>query len=86
MRTLCDTTELEVEQSRLLVEMDTAVAMTERVIAENKAATDQGEYQRHRNELVARFESAKDGYGRVAGEISDRRGKRKVYMQFISRL
>jgi len=73
MRTLCDTTELEVEQSRLLAEMDAAVAMTERLIEENKAAaTDQGEYRRCRNELVAWYESAKDGYERVSGEISDR--------------
>ena len=84
MRTLCDTTELEVEQSRLLAEMDAAVVMTERIIAENKvAATDQGEYQRRRNELVIRYESAKDGYEKVSGEISDRQGKRKVYMRFI---
>lgn len=37
MRTLCDATQLEVEQSRLLVEMDTAVALTERIIVKNKA-------------------------------------------------
>ena len=87
MRTLCDTTELEVEQSRLLAEMDAAVAMRERIIAENKAAaTDQEEYQRHRNELVTRYEFAKDGYERVSGEISDRQGKWKVYMRFISGL
>jgi hypothetical protein len=87
MRTLCDTTELEVEQSRLLAEMDAAVAMTERIIAENKAATtDQGEYQRRRNELVIRYESAKDGYEKVSGEISDRQGKRKTYMRFIGGL
>ena len=87
MRTLCDTTELEVEQSRLLAEMDAAVVMTERIIAENKVtATDQGEYQRRRNELVTRYESAKDGYEKVSGEISDRQGKRKVYMRFIGGL
>ena len=84
MRTLCDTRELETEQSRLLAKKDAAVAMSERLIAENKvAAIDQGEYQRCRNELVIRYESAKDGYEKVSGEISERQGKRKVYMQFI---
>ncbi len=87
MRTLCDTTELEVEQSRLLTEMDAVAAMVERIVAENKAAVmDQGEYQRHRNELVIRYESAKDGYERVSGEISDRQGRWKVYMRFIGGL
>lgn len=67
--------------------MDAAVAMTEKIIAENKvAATDKGEYQRCRNELVIRYESAKDGYERVSGEISDRQGKRKVYTRFIGEL
>lgn len=37
-RTLCDTTELEMEQSSLLIEMNAAVVMTERIIAENKVA------------------------------------------------
>lgn len=87
MRALCDTTELEIEQSRFLTEMDAAAAMAERIIAENKtAAVDQVEYQRHRNELVARYESAKNGYEKVSGEIADRQGKRKVYMQFIGGL
>lgn len=87
MRTLCDITELEVEQSRFLAEMDAAAAMTERIIAENKAAPmDQGEYQGHRNELVARYEAAESGYKRAAGEIADRQGKRKVFMQFIGGL
>lgn len=86
MLTLCDTTEQEVEQSRLLTEMNIAVTMTEKIIEENKAATDQGKYQRRRNELVIRYESAKDGYERISGEISDRQGKRKVYMSFIGGL
>lgn len=52
MRTLCDTTELEVEQSRLLTEMDAVAAMVERIVVENKAAAmNQEEYQRRRNEL-----------------------------------
>lgn len=71
---------MELKQSLLLTEMDAAVVMTERIIAENKAAaTDQGEYQRRRNELAIRYESAKDGYEKVSGEISDRQGKRKTY-------
>ena len=87
MRTLCDTTELEVEQSRLVAEMDAAVAMTGRLVAESKAAPmDQGEYQSRRDELVSQYESAKDGYERVAGEIADRQGRRKVYMRFIGGL
>ncbi|MCI9127623.1 MAG: hypothetical protein HFG28_10640 [Eubacterium sp.] len=75
MRTLCDTSELE--QSRLLTEMDTVAAMVERIVAENKAAAmDQEEYQRRRNELVARYEAARDGYEKASGEISGRgRGK-----------
>ena len=56
---VCDTT--EVKQSRLLAEMDAAVAMMERIIAENKAAaTDQGEYQRYRNKLVIWYDSANE--------------------------
>ena len=85
MRTLCDTSELE--QSRLLTEMDTVAAMVERIVAENKAAAmDQEEYQRRRNELVARYEAARDGYEKASGEISDRQGKRKTYMRFIGGL
>lgn len=38
------------------------------------------------NELVARYESAKEGYEKTSKEISDRQGKRKVYMRFIGGL
>ena len=87
MRTVCDTTELEVEQSRLLTEMEAVAEMVKRIVAENKAAAiDQGEYQMRRNELVARYESAKEGYGRASDEISERQRKRKVYMRFIGGL
>ena len=86
MRTLCDTTELETEQSRLLEELDSA-AMTERIVAENKTAVmDQGEYQKRYNDLLIQYESAKGRYEKVSGMIADRQGKRKVYMQFISGL
>ena len=87
MRTLCDTTELEVEQSRFLTETKMVAEMVKRIVAENKAeAMDQEEYQRRRNELVARYEAARDGYERASGEISDRQGKRKTYMRFIGGL
>ena len=87
MRTVCDTTELEVERSRLLTESETVAEMVKRIVAENQtAAADQEEYQRRRNELVARYESAKEGYGRVSDEISERQRKRKVYMRFIGGL
>lgn len=70
-----------------MAEMDAAVAMTGRLVAESKAAPmDQGEYQSRRDELVSQYESAKDGYERVAGEIADRQGRRKVYMRFIGGL
>lgn len=75
------------EQSRLLTEMETVAEMVKRIVAENKAAaTDQEEYQRRRNELVARYEAARDGYEKASDEISDRQGKRKTYMRFISGL
>ena len=87
MRTVCDTTELEVERSRLLTESETVAEMVKRIVAENQTAVaDQEEYQRHRNELVARYKSAKEGYGRVSDEIYDRQGKRKTYMRFIGGL
>jgi len=87
MRTLCDTTELEVEQSRFQTETRTVAEMVKRIVAENKAeAMDQEEYQRRRNELVARYEAARDGYEKASGEISDRQGKRKTYMRFIGGL
>ncbi len=35
MRTVYDTTELEVEQNRLLTEMDTVAGMVKRIVAEN---------------------------------------------------
>lgn len=61
--------------------------MVKRIVAENKAeAMDQEEYQRRRNELVARYEAARDGYEKASGEISDRQGKRKTYMRFIGGL
>lgn len=34
MRTVCDTTELEVEQNRLLTEMETVAEMVKRIVAE----------------------------------------------------
>ena len=87
MRTVCDTTELEVERSRLLTESETVAEMVKRIVAENQtAAADQEEYQRRRNELVARYESAKEGYGKASDEISERQRKRKVYMRFIGGL
>ena len=87
MRTLCDTTELEVEQSRLLTEMKTVAEMVKRIVAENQTtAADQREYQMRRNELVARYESAKDGHEKASEEIADRQRKRKVYMRFIGGL
>lgn len=87
MLTLCDTTELKAEQSRLLDELDSAATMTERIVAENKTAVmDQGEYQKRYNELLIQYESAKSRYERVSGMIADRQGKRKVYMQFIGGL
>ncbi len=87
MRTLCDTTELEVEQSRFLTETKMVAEMVKRIVAENKAeAMDQEEYQRRRNELAARYEAARDGYEKASGEISDRQGKRKTYMRFIGGL
>ena len=61
--------------------------MVKRIVAENQtAAADQSEYQMRRNELIARYESAKDGYEKASGEISDRQGKRKTYMRFIGEL
>ena len=81
MRTLCDTT--EVEQSRFQTETKTVAEMVKRIVAENKAAPmNRKEYQRRRNELVARYEAARDGYR----EISNRQGKRKTYMRFIGGL
>lgn len=47
---------------------------------------DQEECQRRRNELVARYEAAGDGYEKASREISDRQGKRKTYMRFVSGL
>lgn len=47
---------------------------------------DQEDYQRQRNELVARYDAARDGYEKASGEISDRQGKRKTYMRFIGGL
>lgn len=42
------------------------------------APMDQEEYQRCRNELVARYEAARDGYEKASREISDRQGKQKT--------
>lgn len=87
MQMVCDTTELEMEQSHLLTEMDAVAAMVERIVAENKTTVmDQKEYRRHRNELVAWCEVARDGYEKTSGEISNRQGKRKTYMRFIGGL
>ncbi len=67
MRTLCDTTELEVEQSRFQTETKTVAEMVKRIVAENKAAPmNRKEYQRRRNELVARYEAARDGYREIS--------------------
>lgn len=87
MRTLCDTTELETEQSRFLTEMETAIVMTEGVVAKNKTAImNQDKYQKRYNELIAQHEAAKDRYEKVSEMIADRQGNRKVYMQFIGGL
>lgn len=87
MRTLCDTTELEVEQSRFLTETKMVAEMVKKIVAENQTtAADQREYQMRRNELVARYESAKDGHEKASEEIADRQRKRKVYMRSIGGL
>lgn len=87
MQMVCDTTELETEQSHLLTEMDAVAAMVERIVAENKTTVmDQKEYRRQRNELVAWCGAARDGYEKASGEISNRQGKRKTYMWFIGGL
>lgn len=71
MWTVCDTTELE--QSRLLTEMDAMATMVERLVAENKAPVmNLGRYQRWD--------------GKASGETSDGQGKRKTYMRFIGGL
>ncbi len=78
MRTVCDITELEVEQSRLLTEMDAVTAMMERIVAKNKAAVmDQGEYQRRRNELIARMRRPETGTKKHPGRFPTGKGRGK---------
>ena len=70
-QTLCDTTALSEEKTKLQQELAVLVEMTEKAVRENaRIAQDQGEYQRHYDGMVARYDAAKARFDEVTEAIS----------------
>ena len=91
-QTLCDTTELEQEKATLGQEslkglakasLAVLVEMTEKAVRENaRIAQDQGEYQRHYDGLVARYDAAKARFGEVTEAISAKKSQAERLAMF----
>lgn len=84
MATVCNTTELEKEQSPLLNEMKVIVEMTRNIINENaRMAIDQKEYQEKYDSLVVRYEEIKQKYDKVTEAISGKQSQAEHFKDFI---
>ncbi|WP_256388677.1 zinc ribbon domain-containing protein [Olsenella sp. HMSC062G07] len=84
---LYSTAGLEKERVSLEEEMNVASGLIDQLIAENaRKAQDQAEYQRRYDELVSRFEAAKNNLAQVASEIERRTLVRETIETFLTDL
>ena len=82
-QTLCDTTALGEEKAKLQQELAVLVEMTEKAVMQNaRLAQDQGEYQRHYNGLVERYDAAKARFDEVMEAISARESQAERLAMF----
>ncbi len=86
-QTLCDISELEREKAILGQELAVLVEMTQNCIVENaRIAQDRGEYQKHYNGLVERYEATKARFDEVTEAIAERSAKGERLACFIRTL
>ena len=83
-KTLCVTTALQEEKSKLGEEMAVLVEMTQNIVAENaRVAQDQDEYQKRYDGLVQRYDTAKARYDEVVSAISAKEAQGERLSDFI---
>ena len=83
-KTLCVTTALQEEKSKLGEEMAVLVEMTQNIVAENaRVAQDQDEYQKRYDGLVQRYDAAKARYDEVVSAISAKEAQSERLSDFI---
>ena len=86
-QTLCDTTALVEERTKLQQELAVLVEMTEKCIRENaRIAQSQEEYQRRYEGLVTRYDAAKTRFDEVTKAIAERSAKGERLAGFIRTL
>ena len=86
-QTLCDTTALVEERTKLQQELAVLVEMTQNCIAENaRIAQDQGAYQKRYNGLVERYEKARSRFDEMTETIAQRSAKSERLAGFIRTL
>ena len=86
-QTLCDTTALTGEKTKLQQELTVLVEMTEKAVRENaRIARNQEEYQKHYEGLVARYDAAKARFDEVTEAISAKEAQSERLAGFIKRL
>ena len=84
---ICDTAELEAKSQRLMEEMNMLSDRVQTCISENaRIAQDQTDYQKRYDELVRRYEAAKDRHDEVVRLIKARHAKSERLDGFVQAL
>ena len=87
MEMVCDTEELEKEQTGLIDELNIITEQIEKAIAENsRVALDQTEYEERYSKLAKRYETVKAKYDETAGQIERKKAQRELFKGFIMTL
>ena len=86
-QTLCDTTALTGEKTKLQQELAVLVEMTEKCVMQNaRIAQNQEEYLQHYERLVARYDAAKARFDEVTDAISAKEAQSERLAGFIKTL
>ena len=87
MEMVCDTEELEKEQTGLIDDLNIITEQIEKAIAENsRVALDQTEYEERYSKLAKRYETTKAKYDETAGQIERKKAQRELFKGFIRTL
>ena len=87
IQTLTDNTALDAESARFHNESDIVFELIRKCVDENARTTlDQDDYQRHYNELAARYEVTKKRLSELGEQRLDRRAKHEKLVGFIATL
>ena len=79
IKQLCDVRDLEAEKEGLSSEMEILVDMANGIVAENtRKAQNQEEYNRRYNDVMGRYETAKNRFREIEAEIESRNNKAQV--------